>query len=211
MGAIIHFFQVPLYRELSVAALILLLIIVYYFRYVHFAKLSDTRLHRRWLDNLIRGTRRVMIVMVLALVALVVYDRVIMPRAASSAAPVTSARSSSKAAQKSTKKQSAAKVSSSTKKAKSSSSSATSGEIIDATEHRLSTQQYHDLQVVENYFKKNPSDPNATAVFRYRGQATGNAGLKVSEIGGYKELSKNRLKLIHVYWVYPSGQFDVHQ
>lgn len=210
MGAIIHFFQVPLYRELSVVALILLLIVVYYFRYVHFAKLPDSRLHRRWLDKLISGTRRVMIVMVLALVALVVYDRVVMPRL-SAAAPVKQAQSSSKkpaATSSSAKKTTKADT---TKKQKAKASSSSSGEIIDATEHALSTQQYHDLLVVQNYFKKNPDATSAAEVYRYRGQVTGNAGLKVTEIGGYKKYGQNKLKLTHLYWVYPSGQFDVHR
>ncbi|MFD1393598.1 hypothetical protein ACFQ3L_08485 [Lacticaseibacillus jixianensis] len=203
MGAIIHFFQVPLYRELSVAALIILLIIVYYFRYLHFARLPDTRLHRRWLDKLIHGTRRVMIVFAVALVGLVVYDRLIMPRMSTSA--TASATSSKRAPADRTKKKAAPKASAKKQAASS------SGEVIDATEHPLSSQQYHDLLVVENYYKKNATDENAAEAYRYRGQATGNAGVKVTEIGGYQKLGSKKLKLTHLYWVYPSGQFDVHQ
>lgn len=204
MGALIHFFQVPLYRELSVVALIVLLIVAYYFRYVHFAKLTDTRTHRRWLDDLIRGTRRVLIVMVVALVGLVVYDRVVIPR---QSAASTQAVRSANTKKTSVKKKSHAKAVSSSRPDKTASSS--SGEIIDAAEHPLDDQQYHDLLIVQGYYKDNPNAGDNAATFRYRGQETGNAGVKVTEIGGYRKLGKNKLKLTHVYWVYPSGQFDV--
>lgn len=208
MGALFHFFQVPLYRELSVVALIILLVVVYYFRYVHFAKLSDTRLHRRWLEDLVRGTRRVMIVLVVALVGLVVFDRVILPRQGVSSAQAVKSSSSRK---RTPAKSSSAHAETTSKKAKNKAKASQSsrGEIIDASEHSLTTQQYHDLLIVKNYYDKNSGDTNSAAQYRYRGQAVGNAGIKVTEIGGYRELSKNRLKLTHVYWVYPSGKFDV--
>lgn len=207
MGALIHFFQVPLYRELSVVALIVLLIVAYYFRYVHFAKMSDTRLHRRWLDDLVRGTRRVMIVLVVALVGLVVVDRVILPRQGVTSAQ--SVKSSSSSRHVPTKAVSTHAKASGKKKAKATKSS--SGEVIDATEHALTTQQYHDLMIVQDYYAKNPDDSKAAAQYRYRGQAVGNAGVKVTEVGGYRKISQNRLKLTHVYWVYPSGKFDVQR
>ncbi|MFD1440033.1 hypothetical protein [Lacticaseibacillus hegangensis] len=210
MDAVFRIFEVALYRELSVGALILFMIIAYYFRYLHFAKMSDTRLHRRWLKKLVSGTRRLLIVLVIALIGLIVYDRLLSPQIAASASHIRTSSSSKKRGDRKSSKSSSKENKASTKsKRKKEVSYSASGEVINATERSLTTSEYGALLTVQNYFKKNPNDSNAAPTYRYRGIKRGNAGIQVDEIGGYRKYGKNQLMLEHLYWVYPSGQFDV--
>ncbi|WP_125579597.1 hypothetical protein [Lacticaseibacillus suibinensis] len=209
MKLLSHFFSVPLYRELTLGALIVLFLVIYYLRYVHFAKMPDSRHARLRLDSLIKGTRWLLIALVLALVGLIIVDRtgvLTTKPAAVQTSQHSKATASTSSAKRTMTKTKAEATSVSSRAASSQSNDAT---IISDESESLSTAHDQALQVVEKYYQANPDAKEPNRVYRYRSEQTGNAGVKVTEIGGYLPVGHHQLKLTHVYWVYPSGMFDV--
>ncbi|WP_338216403.1 hypothetical protein [Lacticaseibacillus salsurivasis] len=208
MKLLSNFFSVPLYRELTLGALIVLFLVIYYLRYVHFAKMPDSRHARLRLDSLIKGTRWLLIALVLALVGLIIVDRTGV-LTTKTAAVQTSQQSKAEAS--TSTKHAKAKTKAKAKSASSSNASSQSSDanVISDESESLSSAHFQALQVVEKYYQTNPDAKEPNRVYRYRSEQTGNAGVKVTEIGGYVPVGQHQLKLTHVYWVYPSGMFDV--
>lgn len=208
MKLLSNFFSVPLYRELTLGGLIVLFLVIYYLRYVHFAKMPDSRHARLRLDSLIKGTRWLLIALVLALVGLIIVDRTGV--LTTKTAAVQTGQQSKAEASTSTK-HAKAKTKAKAKSAPSSNASSQSSDanVISDESESLSSAHFQALQVVEKYYQTNPDAKEPNRVYRYRSEQTGNAGVKVIEIGGYVPVGQHQLKLTHVYWVYPSGMFDV--
>lgn len=209
MKLLSNFFSVPLYRELTLGGLIVLFLVIYYLRYVHFAKMPDSRHARLRLDSLIKGTRWLLIALVLALVGLIIVDRtgVLTTKPAAVQTSQQSKAKPSTSNAKQAKAKTKAKASRTSSKAASSQSSDAS--VITDESESLSASHYQALQVIAKYYQTNPDATEPNRVYRYRSEQTGNAGVKVTEIGGYVPVGQHQLKLTHVYWVYPSGMFDV--
>lgn len=209
MKLLSNFFSVPLYRELTLGALIVLFLVIYYLRYVHFAKMPDSRHARLRLDSLIKGTRWLLIALVLALAGLIIVDRtgVLNTKTAS----VHTSQYSKAGASTSSAKPAKAKTKAKAKSASSSNASSQSSDanLISDESESLSSAHFQAMQVVEKYYQANPDAKEPNRVYRYRSEQTGNAGVKVTEIGGYVPVGQHQLKMTHVYWVYPSGRFDV--
>ncbi len=202
-------FSVPLYRELTLGALIVLFLVIYYLRYVHFAKMPDSRHARLRLDSLIKGTRWLLIALLLALVGLIIVDRtgVLTTKTASVQTSHQAKAKASASSAKHTKSKTKAKAPSASSTTASSQSS--DSNVISDESESLSSAHFQALQVVTKYYQTNPDAKEPDRVYRYRSEQTGNAGVKVTEIGGYVPVGQHQLKLTHVYWVYPSGMFDV--
>lgn len=209
MKLLSNFFSVPLYRELTLGGLIVLFLVIYYLRYVHFAKMPDSRHARLRLDSLIKGTRWLLIALVLALVGLIIVDRTGV-LTTKPAAVQTSRQSKAKASTNNAKQAKAkTKATASRASSKAASSQSSDASVITDESESLSASHYQALQVITKYYQTNPDAKEPNRVYRYRSEQTGNAGVKVTEIGGYVPVGQHQLKLTHVYWVYPSGMFDV--
>ncbi|WP_262316908.1 hypothetical protein [Lacticaseibacillus parakribbianus] len=201
-----------LLRELGVVALILLTIVVYYFRYVRLARKLHGRAQHNGLQRLIAGTRTVMVGLAFILLLVIGYDRVwphFAPQAQTKTQVATTSAKKTEATSKaktSTKVATAKTKADKTKKAASStsaSSAASSSSVTETAETQAAT------QLVSNYYANNPSglDTTAQVTYRYLGDTTGNANLPVHRIGGFvteggKEVQK------YEFWVYPGNQFD---
>ncbi len=180
-----------LFREILLGILFLLVIVIYYFRYVHIAKNTRGRAQRRKLAGAIGSTRVWMILIVLAFAGVMVYDRVWEPAHAtirSAAVSSSKAKSSKKAAAKSSIDSSSA-----------SSSSTSSATIPSVTVTAAGTKA---ITIVSGYIGS--AIDNQPVTFHFLGQITGNAGLPVQRVGAF---AKDNTQLAE-YWVYPSGQFD---
>ncbi|WP_225049266.1 hypothetical protein [Lacticaseibacillus kribbianus] len=214
-----------LLRELGVGALILLTIVVYYFRYVHLARRLHGRAQQNGLTRLIAGTRTVMVGLVFVLLLVIGYDRVwphFAPQAQATAQTDKASGSEKKAAgDKATTNKTATGKADSGEKAAGTKTAAKGGSADAATSSSDSSAESSSSAVTEtaetqaaetlvsDYYAKNPSalDTTAQVTYRYLGDTTGNANIPVHRIGGFvtengKEVQK------YEFWVYPGNQFD---
>ncbi|WP_125704421.1 hypothetical protein [Lacticaseibacillus daqingensis] len=186
-------------RELGLVALLVLAIVVYYFRYVHAARTLRGRRQRGQLTRLISGTRFFMVVVAMALVAVLAYDRV-WPHLAPRFQP-RAAVSSSHAAPASTAKAGATTATSSQASTSAQTASA-------ATSVSETAQARAAVQLVNDYYSQHADElSDALVVYQFLGETTGRAGITVQRVGGFV---KHGTKLTQTYefWVYPGDQFD---
>ncbi|WP_390410023.1 hypothetical protein [Lacticaseibacillus jixiensis] len=184
------------FRELVLVALIVLLLVRYYFRYVSAVKSNGLRSKRRRTHNVLVNTRVALVILVLALVAVVGYDRVLPKlniggaKTAQAAKPAAKASSHHKvAAKKSSKK-------------KSSSSKSSSSAPLDAT---------RAVAIVKGYYEKNPDDTtnNGVTSYQFVQKGSDSTGAQVYQVGGYGVGQDGSQQLLHMFYVHADGKFDV--
>lgn len=175
-------------RELVLVALIVLLLVRFYFRYVKAVSHQGERTRRRRTHKTLVNTRVALVVLVIALLAVVGYDRVL-PHFVDSKTTQTAVSHS----QSSTATSSVAAKSSSEK-----SSSASSGPV-DAQ---------RAVAIVKGYYEKNPTDTtnNGVDTYKYVQKGSDSSGAQVFEVGGYGNGSDT---IVHLFYVHADGKFDL--
>lgn len=191
-----------LFRELFVVFLIVLAMLRYIHRYVKASNNPNVRIRRRRMATTLAGTRHLLIVLVLVLVAVVAYDRV-WPHF--SGQTVTTHKVAKKS---SIKIHTATSKSSSKKKAKAESikGAVASASSVTVPDGAMSKEKAADI--VANYFGHNPSEADkASDAYKTTKVGNGDASIAVYTVTGYAKNSNGKLKAAHEYWVYANGKF----
>ncbi|WP_179395585.1 hypothetical protein [Lacticaseibacillus absianus] len=189
-----------LVRELGLVALLVLAVVVYYFRYVHAAKTLRGRSQRGKLSRLIAGTRHFMVLIAVVLVAVVGYDRLwphFAPHAQTQRQTATQPKKRAAHTSKSVRaSQAAAQTTSET--------SSTSSRAVQETAATRAA-----VQLVEDYYAQHADQlkTDKAVTYRYLGDTTGNASLPVHRVGGFVKQGDQMVQR-YEFWVYPGNQFD---
>ncbi|MFD1484256.1 hypothetical protein ACFQ5J_03300 [Lacticaseibacillus baoqingensis] len=190
-----------LLRELVLAALILLLLIRFYFKYVNAATRKNERIRRRRTRQTIVNTRILLLVLGVALVGVLAYDRVL-PHFGygAQAAQTTASSARSSVAKISVSAQATSQKSSSEKASSVTASSSSSAPV---TEKRA-------VAIVKHYYKEHPNDSGADVdSFSFVQKGTDSAGAPVFEVGGYINNQDGSTAQQHLYYVHKDGKFDI--
>ncbi|WP_127848341.1 hypothetical protein [Lacticaseibacillus hulanensis] len=199
-----------LVRELFIVFLIVVVMLRYISKYVGASRNPNPRIRTRRMATTLKDTRGMLIVLVIALVAVIGYDRVIRPHFAS--APVETHKVAKKKTPKIVDVNSKSSSDSSTKKATKKKQesikgaiTATSGSVMvpdgDMTKAKA-------VAIVANYFGQHPEEKaQASAAYKCEKKGKGDASIAVYMVTGYERKDNGKLKSEHMYWVYPSGKF----
>lgn len=189
-------------RELFIVLLILITLVIFYRRYVFYArqKAGDPRRRRSHLDNTVFYTRWALIVLGIVLVGTVAYDRVL---------PHWGLGASTTVAEKAPVKQAK-------KAAATSSTQATSAKKVTKTKQKKTTKKTKKAKkitarravaIVQDYYENNPStvDDTSSVTYDFIQKTRDENGSLIYEIGGYDANQQQ----IHDYEVHQDGKFDV--
>lgn len=191
------------FRELVLVALIVLLLVRYYFRYVNAVRTKGLRSQRRRTQSVLANTRVALVILFVALLAVVGYDRVL-PHFVTGSHTTQVAKSSSKpsSSRKVAVKQTSSKHKAATSKQKTASSKATSTKTVDST---------RAVAIVKGYYKKHPEDTtnNGVSSYQYVQKGSDSTGAQVYQVGGYGAGADGSQQLLHMFYVHADGKFDV--
>jgi cytoskeletal protein RodZ len=194
-----------LLRELVLVALILMLLIRFYFQYVNAATRKIERIRRRRTRQTLVNTRIALTILVVALLAVLAYDR-LLPHFGYGA---QAARVSQTSAHSSIAKIS---VSSSSTSAKTSSSRSSQAASSTTTSSSSSTEitAKRAVAIVKSYYSKHPNDSGANVdSYSYVEKGTDDSGAPVFEVGGFVTNQDGSSSQQHLYYVHKDGKFDI--